>query len=92
MILLSIILFTVLKQISENQFIRSYCQYDINFLGSLVHEAFLVFNIIPVLYFLKEENESFLNVKKIISLVPSFIIFLLLGLYSLMENLRMKML
>jgi hypothetical protein len=80
MILLSIILFTVLKQI-EKPIYKILFANTILILGSLVHEAFLVFNIIPVLYFLKEENESFLNVKKIISLVPSFIIFLLLGLY-----------
>ncbi|MDY3319354.1 hypothetical protein PG661_09045 [Riemerella anatipestifer] len=50
-------------------------------LGILIHEAFFIFNVIPVLYFLKDEQQSFLNFKKIVSLTPSFLIFLLLGLY-----------
>lgn len=80
MILLSVILFTVLKHI-EKPIYKIVFSNTILILGSLIHEAFLVFNIIPVLYFLKEENQSFFNVNKMISLLPSFLIFLLLGLY-----------
>ena len=80
MILLTIIMFTFLKQI-EKPIYKILFANVILILGSLVHEAFLVFNVIPVLYFLKEENQSFLNIKKMISLVPSILIFLLLGLY-----------
>jgi len=80
MVLLSIILFTILKQIDKLIYKIVFANVVL-ILGSLTHEAFFIFNVIPVLYFLKDEKKSFLNLKKMISLLPSFMLFLLLGLY-----------
>ncbi len=78
--LLSIILFTLLKYF-KSSIPKILLANTVLIIGSLIHEAFFLFNFLPTLYFLIDEEYSFFNIKKIASLFPSFVVFLILGLY-----------
>ena len=47
----------------------------------LNHEAYFIFTFFPILYLLNVNSFSVENVRKIVLLSPSFIVFLLMGLY-----------
>ncbi len=80
LILFFILQIFIIKKIKNNG-IKIVVVNLLNIFMILNHEAYFIFTFFPILYLLNVDSFTLKNIKKIIFLFPSFLVFLLVGIY-----------